>query len=230
MTKPRSWLSVAIWAASFAAALWIMIWPQPYDLAIAVGIILPWLGIAMAAFSGGRIAFNGQKGETRPDSFGLSFLPALAVGARGMMDYTLLDWKPALIAACIVSLLWNLAIWLGQNLSNTPQTRWSWLMLVVLLAFGVDYGFGVAIFADTQGDTAIINNYIVSVDNMYVTSGKSAGYYLDLAGWPLKPGGGPERVSHDMYNHLRVGSRVCVNVHAGRLRWRWYRVQSCPVI
>ena len=214
-------------APAFVMAVWCMIAPRPYTLCVLVCALTPWVALTLPFFFGGRLVFDGRNSEKRPDVFYLVFLPALAIGARALMDFHILDWKMALAAAIGVSIVWNIAILAARRGERAKTFAF---MTITLLLFGVDYGYGLVTFADVLGDRALVASYTPQITSKHVTHGKSADYYLDLTAWGGR-GQDEESVPRAFYNTFRPGDRICIKVHPGHLGMKWFEVTAygaCP--
>lgn len=216
-----NWVSrLVLGVLPFAIAVWCFLVPRPYGLSVLVCALTPWAGLALVFLSGGRVVFNGRDSERRPDAFSLVFLPALTTGARALMDFKIFDWQAALAAAAGVSLVWNIAI-LAARRGERPKGFVA--TTIILLLFGVDYGYGVATFADALGDERIVATYAPPITDKRVSHGKSTSYDLELGAWGGRTND-EQTVPKTFYDAAQVGDRVCIEVHPGRLGIRWYAV------
>lgn len=182
----------------FAIAVWCFLVPRPYGLSVLVCALTPWVGLALAFLSGGRVIFNGRDSERRPDAFNLVFLPALTTGARALMDFKIFDWQAALAAGAGVSLVWNIVI-LAARRGERPKGFVA--TTIILLLFGVDYGYGVATFADALGDERVVATYAPPITSAFRTA------RVPAMTWSSAPGAGGRMTSKPSQRRSTTPSR-----------------------
>jgi hypothetical protein len=204
-----------------AIVLWAIFFPRPYGLCIAVLVVAPVAAIAAAWMSGGTISLNDRKGEKRPVLGTLMLLPWLALGARAVIDYQVLDWIPPLVLAVAIGGLAALAAMKADAEFRKP------LWAILLLLMGLDWGWGLVIEANGLFDRTPPQILSTKVLRKWKSSGRSTTYYLNVAPTSVPGLKGDIDVGSRLYRRIDVGESVCLELHAGSLGWRWYRPAAC---
>src|ERR1700749_1054986 len=223
MTKKRL---QSIAQASFWSGIvlfgWIVFWPEPYALAIAIPLVLPWVAVAMVIRFPDilSLGLDGRRG--RGVLIGIFLIPCLALGVRALLDFTFLDvWWLLLIVLVLITVP---GLILTLILPPRPKHWSEWAVLTLALA---GYGYGATVQFDTFPDHAPTQTYRATVADKYVSQGKSWSYNFDLAPWGPDRSKSTVRVPGELYARIKPGMQVCATVHPGFIGLRWYRVDFC---
>ena len=155
-------------------------------------------------------------------NLGIAFLVCgmgLIVGNHGVH---FVDISRMLVYAGLVALLCCAAIYSAVQKNSQVLG-----MLLGVLILAGPYGWGVATVADTVPDNSAPANYVATVVNKHVTSGRSTTYYLGLSPWGPLQGANDVSVPHSTYQSVAIGDSVCLQLHAGVLHVPWYQVATC---
>lgn len=202
------------------AAAWGYLYPEPYALAMAVMVLLPWVALCIAARSPGLYSLNDHKSDVRAGVGVALIIPGLILVLRGVMDFHLLDWKEPLGGAAAIGLFMTfLATRVDQRLIEKKTA-------ILVLLFLLPYGYGTLVMANTLPDTAPPKAYETTVISKRYTSGKGAHAELKIKPWGPDPGGDVP-VSSALYRAVRPGDTVCAYLHPGALGVQWYVVDKC---
>lgn len=232
--RPLGWLACGAVAWSF--------WPHPYLLYVVVVATIPLVILAVMILSAGRIqAFCGRV-KDRSDATNAIFFSTLAPGVRALLDYRLIDVKPAVATGAVIALIFAGSYWLAKRLSphwlasdwlppkwekERHPTTFKATAIVGMLAFMLAYGTAVATFVDTVGDWSTITTYRVPVADKGSCANKETACTLYLAPWPLNTDASPWIVTKTEYDAVERGQVVCIEAHEGRLGWSWVRLHLC---
>ena len=205
-------------------ALWVFLWPHPYWLAVLIGVLSPFGAWGLCLWSGRQIAVTEQKGDGRVDVTGLTWFAALAVAVRGLSDVQIFDWQWLLAGAVFIGAGWMAMTWWVDPASLRLKFMWVFLGLI-----SIAYGWGVLALADQQLDSAPASVYRSAIEGMRISHGKSTSYYLTLAPWGPQTQADEVDVGRRFYRTVSRGEIVCVLLHPGFLKARWFEIRKCGV-
>lgn len=150
-----------------------------------------------------------------------ALIPAGALAFRGFSKVHLISVEPLMIAAGLAGVALALAAFqLRPGAARRLQSSAAMGILGAILA----YGAGAYLDALTVGKP--IHSYVVTVEDKYVSSGRSTTYYLDLAPWGDQPARHVS-VPSAFYDRTDVGSNVCIDRYRGDLGIPWFNVGAC---
>jgi hypothetical protein len=208
-----------------ALGFWLMIYPRPYDLAVAINALVPLVALAVASRWPGLVALVHDT-DTEP-TINLSafwFLPSGVLGLRAMLDLHMIDWVEPLCAGFGLAAIPLLLALRAERAARRPGM--AVFSAVILFA----WGYGVVSLANVRLDQAppAIHRAVV------VERGGSADDDPSLtvraidarANLPVIDG---LAVSEARFNRSPVGSETCVAIFPGRLGWRYVVAVDCPV-
>ena len=203
--------------------LWLLIWPQPYKLAILSAMTAFIGALAAKVFSRQRLAItDAKKGDLRPRIQMLVLMPPLALALRAIQDINLVDWKPVLIWSLALAAV--LAIPLFGGDSELPKKPFISAFLLFLAGL---YAWGSITEANVMFDTSAPRIFQTTIRSMHANRGKSTSYHLLLGPWNGRPAGDDARVSYAFYAKRHPGDPVCVALGNGWLGFRYYEARSC---
>ncbi|MEI9929624.1 MAG: hypothetical protein WDM89_03400 [Rhizomicrobium sp.] len=223
MTK-KSFQAIArasFWAGP-ALFVWLMFWPQPYALPIAIALAMPWIAVLLVLNSRGAISLGLEDRAGRDSLSGIFILPSLTLFLRGMLDFTFLDTSRLIILTLVIAAA--LALVLTRLLPKSPA-HWGEWALLTLVTLG--YSYGALVQLDTLPDRAVSQIYRATVSGKHIAHGKSWSYYLDLAPWGPDQEKSSARVPAGLYARIQPGMQVCAALHPGFIGMRWYDVDLC---
>jgi hypothetical protein len=207
-----------------ALSLWLLFYPRPYDLAAAVNVCLPLLALAAATRWPGLVALiRDQEAEPTINLSTFWFLPSLALMARALLDFDLIDWIPLLCAAFGLAVVPFLFALRAERAARRP---WMALFSAVIL---LCWSYGTLSLANYILDRAppTIQRAVV------VDRGGSADDDPTLSLRAIDAGANLPLiedldVSKARFNASPVGAVVCVAIYPGRLGWRYVESANCP--
>lgn len=216
------WISRATYVVSLAACAWILFWPEPYALAIGIGVAAPWIGAGLVTWSDRRLVLiDANKDDDRPALSGL-LLAGLMVAGRASRDIHFYHWLdplwPTLAAAPLVFvLLWRL----DRSIAESRARQF----FLVLFALGI--GWSYVALVDRFADRSEPKTFRPLVLSSQVERGRYTSYRLQLADWGDRPHGDWLNVRRSTYQALAPGSTACVRLHDGALRIPWFELGPC---
>ena len=206
------------------AAILIGIWAFFDHQLVAATLLaaLPFVGVALFAFSRGQYRLDTTKNDVKPNIGILFIAPAMVLGLRAMIEVELLHWQDGVQMAALgfvtFAVLLNLALrGNGEKLG---------LIVLVALVMGA-YGYGVGTLADAAFDDAPPTQFQSKVLDKYVTSGNHPEYHLQLAAWGSLTEPDDLAVKSPVFDSFARGDTACIALHKGALGAAWYAVGPC---
>jgi hypothetical protein len=210
-----------------AIGVWLLAYPRPYELAIAVGVATPLAALAVASVWPGLVTLTSD--HERDPMIKLStfwYLPSLVLAARAVLDIQIVDWPPPLCAGLALA---TGPFILALRVEKSARRPWMALLsAVVMLA----WGWGTVSLANVLLDRAPPARHTAVVVERTGTADKDPGLSLRVAdpalGLPLLT---ELHVSKAGFNAAKIGGRACVGIYPGALGWRYAVVAdtaSCP--
>lgn len=208
-------------ALAIVVALWAMLWPRPYEGAVAAAFALPLAAYAVALRWPGLFGLASEDPSgVRLDLSTLLLLPSMAVALRAMLDIHLLDAKPALITGALAAL----PVWLVLLYVDRSARAWWMAIFSAFVVWG--WAGGALVIANSLLDGAaprLVQTQIVA----------KRGEPDDETTFDLQETGGSQErfngvdVSSGAWAAAKVGDRRCVFVHPGLFGWRWLQRTDC---
>ena len=215
-------VATALTVISWAAAAWAYMYPHPYAAALLALALLPWLAIALAAKSAGLYRIDTRRNDVRPSVAIAIYLPGIVLLTRALQDVGVLEWHSALLyAALTAALLCWAAVMSDAAVRSKPA------IVILLLALGGAYGYGVVVLGNSQLDRAPGNHYEVNVLARRIGGGRNRTYHLTLAPWGPRSEAREVTVPRALYTNAQPGQAVCIHQGPGALGIPWYAVSSC---
>jgi hypothetical protein len=203
--------------ACLGAALWLWWYPVPYELAIVVAAVLPWVAVALAGWRPSLYRLDGKTHEVGVLLIGHWF-PMIVLALRAFRDVEVLDLRELLTSSVVLA-----ATCVGVTLLFVRQARLGaqpWLLAVTFLA----YSYGVVTLANRQLDGDAMQ--VIPTQVLAMRSGDPR--QLILRSWGPADSPTEIAVSRQVYENVRPGDRICVHVWPGALGMRWFAVGGCP--
>ncbi|AYL94024.1 hypothetical protein [Mucilaginibacter celer] len=211
--------------AATAICIWMFAYPKPYDYAILTGLI--WPLAVMFVFFLKRDVVTLYNGDNKKEAVYPSLGTALVLPVVGLFIRTLLDFKPARFAdvllpagtvAVILAALFVVILIGAKEKARSNKTTWLTAVVFVLL-----YGFTAPVIVNCNFDYAAPKVYAAQVMSQRISTGKHTSYNLTLSKWGPKESEEVE-VSKSLYNEVKVGDMVEVNLKPGLLKIQWFYI------
>ncbi|HLY04980.1 MAG TPA: hypothetical protein VKR31_04460 [Rhizomicrobium sp.] len=136
MRAPDAWRAIAraLDAIATGIGLWVLMWPQPYKLAILSAMTAFAAALAIKVLSRQRLAITDAKaGDSRPRLQLLFLMPALAIAGRALQDINLIDWQPLLLWSLALAAVLAIPLFAGDSgLRKKPFTAAFLLILTCI--------------------------------------------------------------------------------------------------
>ena len=203
---------------TYALLVWALIRPRPYDLVIALLVLLPLVAIVIVVRSDGRYPSATEGNNFSETLWFPVVLPGIMLMLRAMGDIHLLDRTfPALLGA-IVALVPAFFVALAGRPLGMRRLFLTWLILW-------PYGYGTIALADREMDASASQRYQATVLAM---SGYKGIYRLELGPWGPRTEDHVEvGVQYSTYARVTVGDHVCIYLRQGAIRIPWFTVSTC---
>jgi len=202
-------------------AFWGLFWPHPYFVAMALLALCPMAAIVLLTQFSPTLKFGHQTRGAAPSVFPLFMFPGTALSLRAMGDVKLLDWPYPLACALLCGALISFLV----ARYDAEETKPQFLILNVFIASII--AWGALMHANKLLDSSEPTEYRVTVRDKAIQHGRAVTYWLTLAPWGPFPASQQEVIPHGLYDRTKIGDTVCIDTHAGALRWRWYDVRRC---
>jgi len=208
---------------SLAAFAWGIFYPHPYEWALSLLAVLPWVAVILAAADGAVYRLDRKQNEVTADLSGPLLMPGFALACRAVFDVEVFDWAKVIwqTAGFTMGFVLLTVIFVGEL-----RTRASALVLHFL--FTLIYAFGVVMLGNQQLDTSDPKRYRVQVVEARISTGNHTSYFLKLAPWGPRSHAEEVSVGRPLYERTAKGDTVCVYLYRGALRARWFVVSDCP--
>ncbi len=203
----------------YTIAAWIIFKPEPYMLAIWIGILYPLLSMTIAIFYKGEIEIeeDGKKKkekEDKPSIYLSILLLCCALGLRGILDFKINVFSKAILPMILGGLFFCLFIFLVLRLYKKPLKVNGGIVVLCVLSFAWAYG-GVMVLNYNYDplhprsyETEVLDKYIYTNDN-------SDTYYLTAAPWEKQSEEENLSVSENLYNETVIGDMITLYYSEG---------------
>lgn len=208
--------------AATAAVVWGIVAPQPYVAVVTMLIAIPAIALLLVVVSRGLYRIDARRNDLHVNVGAAFFVPGFALVARALIDIEMVSWVPVIAGGLgIGALLVGVIAVADRNLRARP-----WMALGCALLAGT-YGFGAVAEANALLDRSPAQAFHSSIVEKHVSRGKATRYVLKLEPWgPLTE---PNEVSvpKGLYDGLRSGNPVCIQLRPGALAMAWFIVVEC---
>jgi hypothetical protein len=205
-----------------AFGIWGMFVPDYAGLTIVLLTALPWVVLAIGAASHGLFAVNDWRNDAHPSLAPAIVIPALVLAVTTLKDYSILKWDVAIAVSVAGGVFFAMLLGLVDRSVMHSARRF-----VLILPFAIAYCFGVIGQANARPDSIPPTIFRVAVAGKYWSSGRTKIWYLRLASTDALTVPADVSVPGPLWEAVRVGDTVCVNLHAGALRINWFTVGQC---
>jgi hypothetical protein len=213
-------LNIAAWVI----AGWAWLYPRPYNLAITLLILMPWLAVILMARSEGLFHIDQRRNDAHPSLGPMFIMPGLILAVRALNDMHALEWKPALGLSIVIGSV----LWIFTAVKVDTDLRSRRVSLVILPFIMLAYGYGAGMEINALLDRSAPSVYSVHVMHKHISSGRHRTYDLLLEPWGPEAQSENISVSSSLYRSVTVGDRVCVALKPGALNIAWFAVHACP--
>jgi len=196
---------------------WAMFYPRPYGLVMTILISFPFVELALVQALGAPSWFASAQGDI---SYSLA-LSGIFLTLHAMMSNVYHSHEVVLLSV-------GLGLITGSILSLADrrllQRSASILILIILLPL---YGYGAGVQINRLLDSSPATVFEAKVGGMERSKGSRLPPQVELVPW------GPDQIStiawvaRPVYESIKPGDTVCVQLHRGALLVRWYVVRTC---
>ena len=205
--------------AAIVSAAWVFLYPHPYRPVLALAILPPLLGIALAAASKGLIRLEERADSAHPSVF-WAFLSGIFVLIRALIDFNLLThtgvWTMALAGAAVFMVY---LFFFSSEFS--ARSRKNLVTAGALSAIFLAYLYGTAVVLNAAFDHSPPREYKALVTGKHITDGKATLYYLHLDSIPGMGREAELQVKKAVYERMETEQSVVLHIRKGLLGDAW---------
>ncbi|QDA60701.1 YdbT family protein [Hymenobacter jejuensis] len=209
--------------AGGAVAGWLLVYPQPYKWAIAIGLVLPLLATIALWLHQGVIRLDEKRNSAYP-SLAIAILgPSSSLLLRALLDFEILDYAPLWPQAATIAAGAALALFAGSRefiWHNDSRTG----LLFSIVIYSALYGFAATTIYNCVFDEGEGTRYEAQVLSKHRTSGKHTTYYLHVSPWGPRSTAEDVTVSHDYYDEVQPSDTIQIHAGSGQLHIPWFMV------
>lgn len=206
--------------SAFAVAIWVLGYPQPYSVAMAVAMAMPVLNLLLLLKSRGLIRFASNHCSPYPHTLLALFLPSLALLTRGLSAGHFLDWEQFWVPFAVVG-----TALLGATLLCASDVRNRVGLMLGASCLCLVYSAGFVAHVNSFYDRTKPAVYRTVVQSRHISRGKSTSYHLTISPWLDLPMAYEVRVSRAFYEKHPEHSVAHILVYEGVFGIPWYQVQ-----
>jgi len=221
LAKAKKTATALAWAAGIAA-VWGWLYPQPYETAMAILVVIPAIAVVLLATGKGLYQMEGRRHDARADLFLPFIVPGAVLALRSLWDFEFLKWTPILKMAIVASMILTILV-VGAD-RGMRERRWAFLAFLFLCFF---YAFGAMAQANALLDRSEGQVFRTLVLAKRISTGKSTAYYFMVEPWGPRREPNEVSVSRVLYQTTPVGQNVCVSLWKGALGAPWFVVRTC---
>jgi hypothetical protein len=210
------------WVA-LAVAGWLWFYPHPYHLAVACGVVVPWLAVIVAARGGPLYKLNPKPNDACAYLLTPVIMPGFALVIRALFDTHIFAWQDMLLATIAATAVCMLIMWLAVG-----ELRASAATTGVIALLMVPYAYGAVTLGNMELDYGVPVPYEAKVMGSHISSGKTTSYYLKLGPWGPRSEADDVDVGREYYKRGSHRETVCVYLYRGAFGIRWFQVWDCP--
>lgn len=213
--------------AGGALCFWMFAYPKPYDYAILAGMIWPWVVLLVFYLKRDVVTFNRddkKKEAVYPSLSTALILPPVALLIRAIMDFKLMHFTDALLPA-LVAIAVSGAAFAGIVMGAHEKTRSNSNTWLNGAGFVLLYGFAVPVLINCNFDYSEPKVYTAQVLDQRISTGKHTSYNITLSKWGQWESEETE-VSRSLYNEVKVGDTVDINLKQGIFKMSWFFVSK----
>ncbi|SMB96159.1 hypothetical protein SAMN00120144_0551 [Hymenobacter roseosalivarius DSM 11622] len=204
-------------------AAWLLLRPQPYQWAIAVGLVVPLLAMAALWIHQGAIRFDEKKNSAYPGVTTAIIGPPLLLLMRVVLDFEVLDYRPLWPQAAVVAVI-GILILLGGSRDFLFRDKSRISLLIATLFTAAIYGFAATLSYNCTFDEGQATIYEAKVLSKRTSSGKTTTYYLHVSPWGPRTSTDDVTVSRQYYQQVKVGKEIEIHSMPGQLNVPWFTV------
>ncbi len=218
----------AINIAGFCIALWVLIMPVPYAVAIISITLLPVLAIGVLKYFKGMVRLDDYKSPLSFPSITFALICSAAIAIRACFDFTVYNhnyvWIPVFMLA--LSML-AVVLYGNKELRAMVPIKRAGLSFILFIVF-LCYSYGVLVVMNCYFDMSRPEVFEARVLDKYVNAGKrnaAKTYYLRLTRWGKQEEGARVRVTNEKYARTTVNSKINIYYRHGLLGIPWFEVK-----
>ncbi len=213
-------LAKALNIAGGIIGVWTWLYPHPYQLVIALCLLVQAVALVVVARSRGGILLADDPKSGLPHVLIAIVAPSIALGMRALADFNIEHysnfWLPfAAITLFLILVTFRFGL-------DRRHRKGVWAAMLLFLFFD---GFGITGMWNVLFDHSRKHDYDVTVLHKRSSSSTSSNsYYLAVSRWGNNPLGEEVPVSARLYGETNVRGHVLIVEKQGYLHIPWYIV------
>jgi hypothetical protein len=209
--------------AGYGSGLWALLYPHPYELAVAAAMLAPIITIIAIWRFKGFLRYNGFDKSRYPIMLNPMIVSICGLVLRALFDFEILDHGNLWIEAGTVSIaVMTVAVLTSKQFSFKTLT--SAFTIVFFVAFFYAYAISSMIIINCRFDSSDYQAFEARVLDKETSGGKTTTYYLDLTPWGPRTEHEKVSVGRHGYERANVGDTVEVYLYKGRLKAPWFEL------
>lgn len=199
---------------------WVMLRPQPYQIAMWTLLIFPFIGHLAVKYFRGLIKYDTSSEKIYPNIAPVIIVPGGMLTFRSFIDFAILDWTNFWLPFILIILAQMTII--NFNVKKINKRAWKMFDVVFICTL---YSFGATIQLNWLLADDLRSTYNVEVLEKRISKGSPTTYHFKLTPWELNPEIEEERVYRDVYETYNVGDTISVVVGYGFFNIPWYDIE-----
>jgi hypothetical protein len=202
-------------------AVWLILFPIPYKLAVISGVLIPIIAILTIKFFKGLILVEERKYNLKPSVSGALFVPGLALTFKTLFDFQIDDYSNVWIPVVFVAILFVGLLVIGNKEFYLKQVK-TYVKMIVLMIPMLFYSYGAIILLNCCFDKSTPKVLTTTIMNRETEGeGFNTTYFLNLNTWHKGKDVEKILVKKDLYDQLQEGDEIAVYIFKGKFNIPW---------
>jgi hypothetical protein len=211
-------------------AAWFFIYPQPYELLLAVLLAIPIIGLLLNGLHKPSMAtlveISADKdGEDKYDVADFIDIAAWVILIRVLLDFEFESIYSMVIPGTIACIIILAILFLTHKLiENTTRNKW-WIYTSLIFNVSL-YSYAGTYAANCAYDYSQPTVYQTEVLNKRISkSRRSTTYYVEVAPWGHHYDNEEISVPRVQYDELEIGNKINIDLKQGLFNIPWYYIE-----
>ena len=221
-------LTLTLNSLSWAAAAWYLFIPRPYELATAINIILPFIGMFFLYLNSNKIRILDTENSPYPSLSSTLSIPPMIIMIRALTDFDILEYQNAWIYTAIATPIVLLILARGSKSDFDTEESKSGKILTYsfsAIIIGLFIFFG-SLMVNCAFDESKPVKFESTVLEKRVSSGKTTRYLLTISPWESINKEMEVGVTKSQYDSIEENENVIVYQQKGLINIPWFYVDE----
>ncbi|MBO6522897.1 MAG: hypothetical protein JJ971_03655 [Balneolaceae bacterium] len=211
---------------SFVLALWLLVYPHPYDLAVFLNILVPFIGLFLFYAFKGLIKLNSSKISAFPNIATPLILPGLVLVLRCIFDFKILSYSNFWFPAFIFSLIFFALFFIRSEELKKTDGASLFGTVSLFLFFSVHISTSMLMLNTLFDFERPSVHQALVIEKNKPSDGNDYKLVLEKGWEPRITSEQAPIVSKEFFNKTKVGDSVYVNVFNGVFNIPWYYIDE----